>query len=365
MRNLMYFLRRVICICIIPIQVQAAPPPALENLGPTCYMNAMLQCMHTLEKWYNDLLIPYYFGKKTKMNENEMLPRILTILEKMRKQEKLSQEDLRPAWQTVKKDIGDGQQDADDFFKTFMSKFDKFLQEEYEKESPETYKAAYKELQNLFTIQAQQYERIENIGPIAQEKSNREIQIMLKNIEESPNNKLSSYISYAIKDWKDPSAIPDEPITITQTPIYLVIILSLYRPDYTLFEEEITTPEYLTFTPTNTKETDSIPVLETGPPVMYQLCSTAIYQGSGTGGHYWAYVRDGKQWYTCDDSNIKKVPHFKTKWVPKNKYPYVLFYEKIEQPQEEAPIEIPGELWTSLYQHILFLAQAVSNTSSP
>lgn len=58
--------------------------------------------------------------------------------------------------------------------------------------------------------------------------------------------------------------------------------------------------------------------------IIYKLKAQIIHRGSLHGGHYYAEVKRGENYYICNDSSIVKIPNF-------NKYnydAYMLFYER-------------------------------------
>jgi ubiquitin C-terminal hydrolase len=40
---------------------------------------------------------------------------------------------------------------------------------------------------------------------------------------------------------------------------------------------------------------------------MYHLQGIVLHRGVIEGGHYWAYVKDGLNWYSVDDENVEKL----------------------------------------------------------
>lgn len=136
---------------------------------------------------------------------------------------------------------------------------------------------------------------------------------------------------------------------ITQLPEYLLIQPTLrymtqeqqermlygYTPQSTLLNTTIDVPEVLQFrTEENGSSSDAIPLIssEHGKDegiVSYLLNSCIAYSGNGSSGHYWAYVRKGDQWYTCNDSRISPY-EFQPTWnIASGVTPYFLVYERI------------------------------------
>lgn len=137
---------------------------------------------------------------------------------------------------------------------------------------------------------------------------------------------------------------------ITRLPEYLPIQTTLrymtqaqqermlygYTPQSTPLNTTIDVPEVLQFTTEdNGSSSDAIPLIssEHGQHkgiVSYLLNSCIAYSGNGSSGHYWAYVRKGDQWYTCNDSNISPY-EFQPTWnLASGVTPYFLVYECID-----------------------------------
>ena len=54
----------------------------------------------------------------------------------------------------------------------------------------------------------------------------------------------------------------------------------------------------------------------------YTLLGVCYHSGAVAGGHYWAAVRSGGVWYTCNDARVTRVD------VPPSDHAYCLFYQK-------------------------------------
>ena len=68
--------------------------------------------------------------------------------------------------------------------------------------------------------------------------------------------------------------------------------------------------------------------------IRYELYGVSHQSGSLNGGHYWASVKDGDEWFTLNDSRVSKVSDVFTK--PENKKTaYLLFYRTTPIAQEE------------------------------
>lgn len=42
-------------------------------------------------------------------------------------------------------------------------------------------------------------------------------------------------------------------------------------------------------------------------PATYYLQGVALHRGVMDGGHYWAHVKDGMNWYSMDDEKVEKL----------------------------------------------------------
>lgn len=107
------------------------------------------------------------------------------------------------------------------------------------------------------------------------------------------------------------------------------------------------------FETTETKyqhEEESFDMTKEYPDGTYALYAVLIHSGGSYGGHYYAYIFDGKEWFKFDDSRVSKVSRFEIRQYGSNSEvtngtnAYLLFYRNVKTFKELGKLEIPTEL---------------------
>jgi ubiquitin C-terminal hydrolase len=82
----------------------------------------------------------------------------------------------------------------------------------------------------------------------------------------------------------------------------------------------------------------------------YALYAVLVHSGGSYGGHYFAYISDGSNWYRFDDSTVTKVKREEIRKYGVNSNAsfgtnaYLLFYRDAKTFRGVENIEIPIEL---------------------
>jgi len=75
-----------------------------------------------------------------------------------------------------------------------------------------------------------------------------------------------------------------------------------------------------------------------------------VHAGGSYGGHYFAYISDGFQWYKFDDASVSKVKRSEIRQYGVNSNSnygtnaYLLFYRDVKTFKDIKNLEIPKEL---------------------
>lgn len=72
----------------------------------------------------------------------------------------------------------------------------------------------------------------------------------------------------------------------------------------------------------------------------YELKGIISHRGQLERGHYHAYVKQGEQWYRCDDAQVVLAADAKNTALRASDAPYIYFYQQVTQP-DKGPLE-PG-----------------------
>jgi ubiquitin C-terminal hydrolase len=76
-----------------------------------------------------------------------------------------------------------------------------------------------------------------------------------------------------------------------------------------------------------------------------------IHSGGSYGGHYYAYIFDGKDWFKFNDSTVSKVSKHEIRQYGSNSEAsngtnaYLLFYRNVKTFKDIGKVEIPSELF--------------------
>ncbi len=114
----------IFCLSISVHNITSSPPPGLENLGESCYMNATLQCLNNMKEFRN-------FIVSNEFKPNTMVRSVADVLDKMQNDGLLKKTDgLNNAWSLVQDKVGTGQKDASEFFVTLVDTMESQLSSE-------------------------------------------------------------------------------------------------------------------------------------------------------------------------------------------------------------------------------------------
>ena len=107
------------------------------------------------------------------------------------------------------------------------------------------------------------------------------------------------------------------------------------------------------FEKTDTKyqhEEESYDPTKEYPDGTYALYAVLVHAGGSHGGHYYAYIFDGIDWFKFNDSSVTKVSRFEARQYGSNNLAtsganaYLLFYRNVKTFKDLRTLEIPSEL---------------------
>lgn len=83
---------------------------------------------------------------------------------------------------------------------------------------------------------------------------------------------------------------------------------------------------------------------QSNPSSFYQLKAVIVHHGSGSGGHYVAYVHRSSQWYFTSDAATRKT----TESEVLQAQAYILMYRFVKQEEQQPPVDVIDEVTNQL-----------------
>lgn len=290
---------KIIVVCnlatmILPASAAQHPVP-ISNLGNTCFMNAMLQCL-LASPFSNqlDALPKNPFPKDSAAGTyfdfvKEYLPHTTTAPQKPRQPTQLCKAVRGKIEQTYSKEKK-GARNPDDPMLAFQAII----------EETERYVA------NPFQFFVQEYLSYNNIEELGQQTPQSSLSIAPPLTIATVKTLLQKYfLTQETRQQRLYGSINIE-VTVTRRMITL--------PQLLLVQVERVQPDKSGQLTINTQQI--IPSLTLDPqdfgsvgkiPVTYKLFACILFSGTTKGGHYIAQVRYGKQWYNCNDNVITPI----------------------------------------------------------
>ena len=285
-------------------------PLGLTNIGSSCFINATLQSLFSMEK-LTDLLLEY-----EPMYKEESFTRTYTTLAKENKQKRMINPDglelfCLQGWNLLHSHPYT-QQDAGELLQTVLQHISYFdMRNDILNTLPlDVNKQPITELSELYSIKTSSQIQIPSLGVKKKKKYESSVTLTLPLLPNDTNLKesltrffLPEPVEFAYKGNKVGDA--QKVIRIEELGTY--VIIHLKKTSYSSLGELIKNENPISFPLENLSFAQyfSEKSKNKGP---YNLKAFIVHLGKkGRSGHYTAYVRYGSQWYACNDSSITPV----------------------------------------------------------
>jgi ubiquitin C-terminal hydrolase len=322
------------------INAQTYWPPSLANCGSTCFINANLQLLYNIRPLTNHLTsgpnpfdetnapTPYYYTgliRKFEASKNQTKSVPFSCDEGLKQLGKICYTRIRqPEWT---------HQDASQLMGAFLN--------DLIEKSSGNLKA---NIASLFQVKEDKQIICPAIPeqklPAYQGNHREEIQILLPvpvtTAEGKPLNTLDQCLdsytksklkNYTVEGESEPRQICSQHTKLKNTSPILLIALNRFefQPVAKKLDNPVTIPTTLNL---------SKYVVNSKNNHKFDLIGVVVHNGNLDYGHYWAYVKNGDQWYNCNDTSITKVsivdPEVMAEINGKSGAPtgYILCYQK-------------------------------------
>lgn len=135
---------------------------------------------------------------------------------------------------------------------------------------------------------------------------------------------MHNFKSEKLKDWncdKCKHKGGNRSVRIWKLPSFLVICLKRFGPDMKKLSHKVRIPATLTFS-------EGFTMAHPKRAFSYQLISIGNHFGTCMGGHYTALVKQDGTWFHFDDASAQKVENIE-EVLESNQEGYLLFYERV------------------------------------
>lgn len=275
----------LLILIIITNPANTQPPRGLPNYGCACYFNAALQSLFTIHPLTTLLTSnPCNYTNAMIKDYCQLLPALQT--------NSFSQKHKNFYTTTAAIMGGMGQQDVDEFFDAFLGQI---------KKEPTLQNFAQRYLNYTLDLSlicpAESFsatpEQLKRIREFKNDEINKH-----KNIFRLPlkTTLKESFKAFFEQKTSTNPLLKDctEQFKLSKAPTVLFIAFYRFNDD----GSKISTPIQI---PLSFKASE---YLNSKNPELYELTAALIQQGSSSGGHYTAYVKQDNQWFYCNDSIV-------------------------------------------------------------
>lgn len=297
--------------------------PGLENLGQSCYFNATMQCLASLEPLTTCLA--QHAKKKGTCRQT-----YLYLVNQMNNQENLN---ISPKelYKKITAKLGwkGHQQDAEEFYSALMQRLFKNLSDNGKTQLHQTIYPTYQT--TFWDIQTHSSIKIDTPSPL--------IFLEITKNEPTLENCLNNY--FGEERFTHPNQWNCELCGLTDAqkqlqmisfPEILTLQLKRFQTDDT---GKITEKNRVAIRfPMNLKIRAAwVHGLNEPQCPSYDLVGIVIHGGTLNGGHYWSYTKRFDQWHYCNDSSTRtktdeEIETIATNGLDNDATPYLLFYQK-------------------------------------
>lgn len=280
----------------------AIKPFGLNNLGFTCYFNALLQSILSCTS-----LIELLMGNINRYNSNKVTKLLIELIQNVNNSQLNVQHYSIKIWKAVMESISNnsfknGQQDSSECLHYFLDSIDEF------KEIQRLFLHRY--INKIFCFDCSKWvskkESMCNIFEVQPDLKTEQLS-KFKNVDKKINMRISDtsnglsdflykQVGYIDKDFECPNCkIRSEKyniINLTMAPEILIVLSKKYNSKSKLN--------------TFTEFTQFIEFNGTNGALKYEAVSQIEHSGGMNGGHYWCVSKRNDGWYYLNDSSYVK-----------------------------------------------------------
>lgn len=325
MNKIILFLSLLLQLNILAMKTKA--PIGMQNLGNTCYMNAVLQCLYQIQPLTDFMLSTdaYYKPDSVAAEYADLIKYIQNTTEKTVAAKKF----CIPVFKDIFFGAKYQQEDAGSFLTNLLSHLEDYdiIKSKKYKKNPVKELIFGKVISTIMPEGCPVSSLEEIFGSIILEVKSTLTESLYSYIK--PKKIIDGYI------YKGKSVEAYLEVKISKTKQYLILQLNRYSHNLiggVVITTKNTDPVKFPLKDLDLKNymLDPKSVIDT----KYDLISFVQHRGSLTSGHYTSYVKHGDKWFYCNDSCITPVSNEKMEEIAQNGNdgtgftPYLLFYKR-------------------------------------